>query len=545
MTRQPASAAPQAESTSRPCVGTPASGPGRRPGSTSGRIWRHRPALSGLRIDRAILGLAAVLLLPSSAISYEINPLKDRHRGGQLAPPWMKKFDSVHEDMTHTAIACASAYSDELATETPLLCPPTVRERSPGDLGNIHNALIVGVWWNDDPDHFAYANALLPGVFRYVEMKEMAKRARASGGRYKDSRSNRMLYRSHYGDMAFLHAMATAELETPLATQQKIIHWMNFAYQVATAQIAPDTELGQLDHPVGGLFSKQPRMTVDTLFKRKRRMAHLPVSELALGSMLHVVQDSFAAGHTKRVHIGSGRCARGRVSQFYSNLRQVSSRHLAEDSRAALVQSISEASTHVQNSIEASAQILLFARARADWVTVVEPYLRETLFCVDETTQVAGPGAFMPTLERAYELARYGECGELGGLAGVRLRLTTQGFPEAGPGGVNQVFASRRHGHRLAALCARSPSGKQPLVRALPAGSRQPDAHRSQWSNVNFPLIQRGRHGDSPPTPIGLESGPNEAARKGALDRWPAPLPAVHGSTIPDLSSQNSMEWAK
>lgn len=438
--------------------GTLASRQTRHPSSTIKLLPLHRRVLSGLlRLDRVLLGLAAVIMLPSGAMSYEINPLKDRHLGGKLPPSWMKKFDTVHEDMTYAAVTCASGFADELATGAPLFCPPTVRERTSADPGNIHNALIVGLWWNDDPDHFAYANSLLPGVFSYVEMKQVAKQARASGGRHEDRRANRMIYRSHYGDLAFLHGMATADLETPVATQQKIIHWINFAYQVATAQIPSDTEFGKLDHPVSSLFSTRPRMTVGDLFKPRRRMAHLPVRELALGSMLHLVQDSFAAGHTRRVHTGSGKCSRGRVSQFQFYLRQVSARHLGEDSRGALLQSITRASTHVQNPVDASAQILLFARARADWATVVEPYLRETLFCVDDATVSAGPGAFIPARERAYELAGSGECGELQGLAGIRFRLTVQGFPEEGPGGIDQVLASRRHGSRLAALCSDRP----------------------------------------------------------------------------------------
>ncbi len=298
----------------------------------------------------------------------------------------------------------------------------------------------------------------MPGVLSYIEMKQVAKRARASGGQLKDSRASRLLYRSHYGDLAFLHGMATADLEAPLATQQKIILWMDFAYQVATAQTSPDAALGKLDHPVSNLFRKQPLMTVGQLFKPRRDMAHLSVRQLALGSMLHLLQDSFAAGHTGRVHTGSGRCGNGRVSQFQFYLRQVSARHLGEDGRGALLQNMTRASRHVQNPVDASAQILLFARARADWATVVEPYLRDTLFCVDDATASAGPGAFMPTRERAYELAASGQCGELQDLAGIRFRLTLQGFPEAGRGGINQALASRRHGSRLSALCSQWPS---------------------------------------------------------------------------------------
>ena len=123
-------------------------------------------------------------------------------------------------------------------------------------------------------------------------------------------------------------------------------------------------------------------------------MAALPVSELALGSILHVVQDSFAAGHARRVHSASAGCPDGRIVQFHAHFGQIGARHADHDSRRALVERDGEARGATQNAVEASARMLLFARARADWATAVEPYLRRRLFCVDGDGESAGPGGF-------------------------------------------------------------------------------------------------------------------------------------------------------
>ncbi len=55
--------------------GTHASRQTRHPSSTIKLLPLHRRVLSGLlRLDRVLLGLAAVIMLPSGAMSYEINP---------------------------------------------------------------------------------------------------------------------------------------------------------------------------------------------------------------------------------------------------------------------------------------------------------------------------------------------------------------------------------------------------------------------------------------------------------------------------------------
>jgi hypothetical protein len=110
-----------------------------------------------------VLALIASSQVATAVAAYEVSPLKDRNRGGEW-PKFARAFDTVHEDITHAAVACADAVGDRYVTEAQAVCVPSVGVRKAGSPGNIGNPLIVGVWWNDDPRQFLYANDILtPG----------------------------------------------------------------------------------------------------------------------------------------------------------------------------------------------------------------------------------------------------------------------------------------------------------------------------------------------------------------------------------------------
>lgn len=350
-----------------------------------------------------LLGLAAAFLPAPCAAAYELNPLKDRDAGGTKPPAWVRNVDTVHEDITHAALACAAARQAADAAGDQQLCSPTLRARSHGDPGNIASAIIVGLWWNDDPNHLAYARLLVPAAVQYLEMKETARRVRTAGFDAAGRRTRNLLFRSHYGDLQFLHGMATADHESPAASRQKILDWLEFTYGVATGAVAPATLLRDLDHPVALLFDDRRHPTVGALFRNRRSMAHLPVDQLALGSMLHLIQDSFAAGHAHRVQAPSPMCPAGRVAQFHSYLHQAGRDHLVEDKRQAYR---FDSSRSASNPVDASARIILMARDRADWSAVVEPYLRRNLFCLEGDAAPGGPGRFGPPVQIATERRR-------------------------------------------------------------------------------------------------------------------------------------------
>jgi hypothetical protein len=248
--------------------------------------------------------------------------------------------------------------------------------------------MIRGVWWNDDPNQLLNFPNHLTWATRMKIGERIARRRPGSiGGTY------RMQHRSHYGDLQFLHAMANNDGETAADTQRRILEWMQFAYQIALNRISPQTRLGQIDLPVTrNAFRNQRGWTVDYLFAPVYRLD--PVGDVALGSMLHAVQDSYAAGHAKRAFGSSPACPAGRVVQFHSFVKQDSDAHGVEDLRTALTRDMTERFTPGNNPVEASARLIAFVRRRADWETEVEPYLRNNLFCIDSDAELSGPGRF-------------------------------------------------------------------------------------------------------------------------------------------------------
>jgi hypothetical protein len=75
-------------------------------------------------------------------------------------------------------------------------------------------------------------------------------------------------------------------------------------------------------------------------------------------------------------------CPNGSVAGFHSFLDQETDEHRAADSRAALHHDTATRFTALQNPVEVSARLILMARSRVDWASVVEPYLRTSLFCL-------------------------------------------------------------------------------------------------------------------------------------------------------------------
>jgi hypothetical protein len=185
--------------------------------------------------------------------------------------------------------------------------------------------------------------------------------------------------------------MANRDGEAAQATQDRVIAWLGFAYAVAAGAIPKDAQVSQLSSPIREAFADEPWLTVHKLFKPRSRMKNLSLQQLALGSMLHLVQDSYAASHARREAAPSVRCPNGRITQFLSYLHQQTDRHRAEDKRSALDY---RGTLALQNPVEASARLILLARRRSDWDTVVEPYLRSRVFCLDSDAERSGPGTF-------------------------------------------------------------------------------------------------------------------------------------------------------
>lgn len=345
------------------------------------------------RFPLAILATALVMTLASAAPAYEINPLKNKYHGGGPGGLWEHITEPVHEEITYAAVRCAEARMAAGAGANPPPCvvPDVAVPLTPR--GNKVDALIRGVWWNDDPNQNLFSVRYATWAAWMNDAHTLvAKHHNWLGRDVRLTNRYKMQYRSHYGDLQFLHAMANEDGDAPAVVRKRILDWIGFAYAVASRKLEPDTVMADVDFPVAkSYFSAQPGWTVNHLFGPTYTLGKATIPDVALGSILHVVQDSFSDAHAARAQDATTACPTGRIVQFHSYGKQDSKLHRTADMRAAWRDG---KFTPELNPVEASAVIVRFAREGADWNGVVEPYLRRTVFCIDADAQPSGPGRY-------------------------------------------------------------------------------------------------------------------------------------------------------
>jgi hypothetical protein len=314
-----------------------------------------------------------------------------------LAMKGIHKFgEPVHEEITNRILGCEG---DSNICGEPDYAPENAY-------------FLAGVRWNDDPPfRFEKGHGNFGGcepgatirlvtfprcwanVFKYGE-------ARAEGGARFDTQSSApLLLRSHFGDMQFLHSMASIGSEPAAVTREKIIMWAEFTWRVALGEF-PLSMLVK-DVPIKGfsdLFKKNGWSILD-LFSLGNPHVRKPrnMSELALGSLLHMVEDSFATGHTDRaVPDPKEMCATtikehlvpGKIVEFHFYGKQDKQRHGEDDTRSAF-------STHwtstKPNVIDVGRSLYEYYEKGEKWENV-KSYL-ECIFALDKEARPASAGA--------------------------------------------------------------------------------------------------------------------------------------------------------
>ncbi len=187
--------------------------------------------------------------------------------------------------------------------------------------------LIEGVRWNDDPLRMATKRPLI----WLASYKHSCLSSQKIGPDWD------LLYRTHCGDMQFLHAMASSSTECAGDTISKILMWTEFAYQVASGKISKHWRFRSmskfLEPESAKLFSRLLTMNgkrgakwhAEWLFTRvctrvpslgaiipgrrptdsscidtKESSSPQLIQDIALGSLIHVLQDSFSRSHVLR-----------------------------------------------------------------------------------------------------------------------------------------------------------------------------------------------------------------------------------------------------
>jgi hypothetical protein len=353
---------------------------------------------SPLRIRALLWTVAVVAAVPCHAFKLQPTakqPDADSRRLGlgtltglietPLVKVYVDQFSTpVHEDLTHRAYGCHDGH---------------VRCRT----GGAPSAVIEGVQWNDNPP-FSYRTLKLtvsptcmgvtiqlpnlhPTCWSSIFARAAATASTARGLAF--GPRDTLLERSHFGDLQFIHAMAV-DGEPPQVTRGNILAWARFAYLVSVGEIASGTVIAD-GTTVGSLASFFPGSgdSVLTLFtKGTEPHSDERVGDIAFGSLLHLVQDSFSRSHVSREKLRTlaGEALPGRIVQFHSYAHQDPYVHAKRDALEALEQNAEES-----NLLTAIGVRLVALRARKAPFDDVQRLL-DSVFELSENAVRAGPG---------------------------------------------------------------------------------------------------------------------------------------------------------
>jgi hypothetical protein len=201
-----------------------------------------------------------------------------------------------------------------------------------------------------------------------------------------------MLARTHFGDLQFLHSMAATAGAPPQITKAKVMMWAQFTWRVQTHEddrIDPKTPMGKV--PVPGLedhFPAKEERTVSDLFTVGRPWMRLNLRDVAFGSLLHMVEDSFAGGHATRRARSVDGCSVPEIVEFHTYAGQSKAAHKERDGFERAAFGLTAPGTNVVGVLR---ELIRLRDADMSWAQV-EPYLGSCVFgvAVDATDASTG-----------------------------------------------------------------------------------------------------------------------------------------------------------
>lgn len=340
-------------------------------------------------VDRKLAGLGGNWLL---------DPLGQFAMNGML--PMVK--NPVHEAITLSAVGCNPSPGQEKACVV-------LNEVL------VNRILLYGVRWPDDPP-FALDRNNPPaisncdpqvtlrstaqpkcwlGLFNDAGAKAKTILAKTPGkpaygpGHY-------MLYRSHYGDLQFFHSMAAYDGERAIETQIRMKMWAQFLWGIAIGKVPTDKYIRTL-----GFEALTPYfpgdITATNLFATGIVEVRKSLDKVALGVLLHMVQDSFSQAHTDRAPESGGQCEQmpqfampGKITQFYSYAQQAGHMHDQEDTFNALGLQTLQTSPTV---IDVSRAFIDLWKVKASWDQASK--LFDCVIEIQNPDALAGPGRYV------------------------------------------------------------------------------------------------------------------------------------------------------
>ena len=210
-----------------------------------------------------------------------------------------------------------------------------------------------------------------------------------------------LIYRVHFGDLQFLHAMGSWDGEPGGVTQANILMWAEFTYKTAVNEpgfATLDTPIHQALPGLAPVFEKNGFSARSLFSPAAPKKMDDEIRGMAFGSLLHMMEDSFSKAHVNRGNASAdGVCktlaAPGKIMAFYAYNHQSGALHGEQD---AVGQASEQMSDNV-TAVSVGQRLLAFSKSNAKWEEV-KPYMA-CIFDVLNTATVAGPGAFEATFD--------------------------------------------------------------------------------------------------------------------------------------------------
>lgn len=298
--------------------------------------------------------------------------------------------EPVHEEITDRIFGCDG-----------VICDGENIVRAPAPV-------LAGVRWNDDPP-FRISSGEGKGTrckvtqtirfqtqpYCWYELFDDANTKAAQGAVFDADSRSAMLYRTHFGDLQFLHAMASADGVDPEETKRLMLDWAEFNWKIISGEYGLGTSLKDIDNPTIKSRFGRTDWYVQELYTLGSPGLRPYLREIAFGSILHTLQDSFAEGHvaragavpTRTCAIGDSRIdAPGLISEFHAYNHQDHDLHASADTRGALEEHLQEE----PDVVDIGRQLLRAYRANRPWVDVA-PFF-ECIYALSDQTRKSSPG---------------------------------------------------------------------------------------------------------------------------------------------------------
>ena len=318
-----------------------------------------------------------------------------------LAENGLEKFkEPVHEEITHRAYECNY--------EGTTICgEPDAQFATP--------YVIAGVRWNDDPPFqlnpgqaqgtsckVTYPDGR-PTTIRFItqpscwaELFLGAERQLSADQNKKFDLANQsaLPLRSHFGDLQFIHSMASFDGEEPADTRTNILGWAEFTWGVVAGNYKLGTWLKDIKVGVVQRFFSKSGWRIQDFFALGDQSLRPYIADVAFGSLLHMVEDSFSAGHIARMEPTHGEyCpdkrhrAPGPILEFHTYGRQNSSNHRRTDTREAFFNN-----RLTPDVVDVARTLVEMRDAKAEWPEV-KAYL-ECVYSLSPEVHKASAGGF-------------------------------------------------------------------------------------------------------------------------------------------------------